>query len=76
MSKGVIVNVFKKLALCALCGTLASFSAVAQGKPNIVLLYIDDWAWNGTPVAMDDSMENSACLSCRCQISRASLVRG
>ena len=59
MSKGVIVNVFKKLALCALCGTLASFSAVGQGKPNIVLLYIDDWAWNGTPVAMDDSMENS-----------------
>ena len=53
------MNVFKKLALCALCGTLASFSAVAQGKPNIVLLYIDDWAWNGTPVAMDDSMENS-----------------
>ena len=59
MSKGVIVNVFKKLALCALCGTLASVSAVGQGKPNIVLLYIDDWAWNGTPVAMDDSMENS-----------------
>ncbi len=59
MSKGVIVNVFKKLTLCALCGTLASFSAVGQGKPNIVLLYIDDWAWNGTPVAMDDSMENS-----------------
>ncbi|MBN2272532.1 MAG: twin-arginine translocation signal domain-containing protein [Sedimentisphaerales bacterium] len=24
-------------------------------KPNIVLLYIDDWAWNGTPVAMDNS---------------------
>ncbi len=30
-------------------------------KPNIVLLYIDDWAWNGTPVAMDDTMENSRC---------------
>ena len=28
-------------------------------KPNIVLLYIDDWAWNGTPVAMDDTMDNS-----------------
>ncbi len=28
-------------------------------KPNIVLLYIDDWAWNGTPVAMDDGMANS-----------------
>ncbi|MCB1120720.1 MAG: sulfatase-like hydrolase/transferase, partial [Verrucomicrobiae bacterium] len=31
----------------------------AQTKPNIVLFYIDDWAWNGTPVPMDDSMENS-----------------
>ncbi len=28
-------------------------------KPNIVLLYIDDWAWNGTPVAMDDTMEEA-----------------
>jgi len=24
-----------------------------------VLLFIDDWAWNGSPVAMDDSMPNS-----------------
>jgi len=31
----------------------------AAKKPNIVMFYIDDWAWNGTPVAMDDSMENS-----------------
>jgi len=31
----------------------------AQKKPNIVLLYIDDWAWNGSPVAMDDAMANS-----------------
>lgn len=29
-------------------------------KPNIVLFYIEDWAWNGTPIRMDDSMENSA----------------
>ncbi len=28
-------------------------------KPNIVLLFIDDWAWNGSPVAMDDSLDNS-----------------
>ncbi len=41
------------------CAALASFSAVASEKPNIVLFYIDDWAWNGTPVPMDDSMENS-----------------
>ena len=34
-------------------------SLSAQGKPNIVMFYIDDWAWNGSPVAMDDSMKNS-----------------
>ena len=31
----------------------------AAEKPNIVLLFIDDWAWNGTPVPMHDGMENS-----------------
>ena len=31
----------------------------AKSKPNIVLLFIDDWAWTGTPVPMDDSMNNS-----------------
>ena len=37
-----------------------SLPLYAADKPNIVLLYIDDWAWNGTPVAMDDNMKNSA----------------
>lgn len=32
----------------------------ATDKPNIVLLYIDDWAWTGTPVAMNDDMTNSS----------------
>lgn len=31
----------------------------AAERPNIVLFYIDDWAWNGTPVAMDDDIANS-----------------
>ncbi len=31
----------------------------AQEKPNIVLLFIDDWAWNGTPIPMDEGMSNS-----------------
>ncbi len=31
----------------------------AEAKPNIVLFYVDDWAWNGSPVAMDDGMPNS-----------------
>lgn len=34
-------------------------SVRAQTKPNIVFFYIDDWAWNGSPVAMDDAMANS-----------------
>lgn len=38
---------------------IAGLSYGAERKPNIVLLYIDDWAWNGTPVKMDDAMPNS-----------------
>jgi arylsulfatase A-like enzyme len=43
------------------CSLLLIFSTLlsAQEKPNIVLLFIDDWAWNGTPVAMDEAMRNS-----------------
>ncbi len=29
-------------------------------KPNIVLIFVDDWAWNGTPIRMDNKMANSA----------------
>lgn len=48
--------------LCAITFLLLISSARAAGgaeKPNIVLLFIDDWAWNGTPVSMKDGMENS-----------------
>ncbi len=31
----------------------------AQDRPNIVLLLIDDWAWYGSSVRMDDTMSNS-----------------
>jgi arylsulfatase A-like enzyme len=34
-------------------------SCYAAQKPNIIMFYIDDWAWNGSPVAMDDAMANS-----------------
>jgi len=37
----------------------ATRSEGGKKRPNIVLLYIDDWAWNGTPVPMDTAMENS-----------------
>jgi len=38
---------------------LAHNCQAAEQPPNIVMLFIDDWAWNGSPVAMDDSMVNS-----------------
>ncbi|MGF1580611.1 MAG: sulfatase [Gemmataceae bacterium] len=34
--------------------------ASSAEKPNIVLIFVDDWAWCGTPVRMDDKMPNSA----------------
>ncbi len=34
--------------------------AIAAKQANIVLLFIDDWAWNGSSVRMDDAMPNSA----------------
>jgi len=28
-------------------------------RPNIVMIYVDDWAWNGSSVTMDERMPNS-----------------
>lgn len=28
-------------------------------KPNIILIFVDDWAWNGMSVLMDDTKSNS-----------------
>lgn len=47
-----------KILLLALAA-LAVQGAPAAEKPNIVFLFIDDWAWNGSPVPMDDTLENS-----------------
>ena len=44
--------------LCVL-GAFGVQLSVVAANPNIVMLFIDDWAWNGTPVRMDDSMPNS-----------------
>lgn len=44
---------------CALVLLLLAGKCGAAEKPNIVLLFIDDWAWNGTPVPMLDGMQNS-----------------
>jgi len=53
-----------KASLATLIATVLCFG-IATGQeehpktPNIVLLFIDDWGWSGTPVAMDDAIENS-----------------
>lgn len=49
----------KRISLVLLLGLILSTALKAQEKPNIVLLFIDDWAWNGTPTLMDESMPNS-----------------
>lgn len=52
------------LPLGCLAATAASPSEPAGSEePNIVLLFIDDWAWNGSPLRMDDAMPNSAIAS-------------
>ncbi len=52
-------GILKSLINLTLLLSLATVSFAAKTKPNIVLLYIDDWAWNGSPVPMDDTMKNS-----------------
>ncbi|MFT5030638.1 MAG: hypothetical protein ACI9VS_003094, partial [Candidatus Binatia bacterium] len=45
--------------MLALGSQAATASSLKAGKPNIVMLFIDDWAWNGSPIRMDDEMPNS-----------------
>jgi arylsulfatase A-like enzyme len=49
----------KKSAFVFLLVFVLTSGLHAQEKPNIVLFFIDDWAWNGTPVQMDDEVPNS-----------------
>ena len=55
-SKNPIVLFCTAFCLWAL---YSNCEAAEKQPPNIVLLFIDDWAWNGSPVPMDDAMENS-----------------
>ena len=48
----------KKLITLLLTSFITQSSSEEQ-RPNIVLFFIDDWAWNGSPVPMDDDMPNS-----------------
>lgn len=50
----------KIIGAAILACALMSTGFADQTKPNIVLFYLDDWAWNGTPIPMEESMENSA----------------
>lgn len=49
----------RKFLFLLFLGLILVSATWAQKKPNIVLIFIDDWAWNGTPVHMDDAMPNS-----------------
>lgn len=50
----------KGVAIGVSASTIPSFAKQAKTtKPNIVLIFVDDWAWNGTPIRMDDGMANS-----------------
>lgn len=55
MKYGINSKVAALLAVAVCSGGLAA----AQERPNIVLFLMDDWSWNGSPVAMDDAMPNS-----------------
>ncbi|MEO0452548.1 MAG: sulfatase-like hydrolase/transferase [Verrucomicrobiota bacterium] len=51
-----------RIKLSAIFYVLSAIGCVtltAATKPNIVFLYVDDWAWSGTPIAMDEVHENS-----------------
>ena len=37
-----------------------SYKAEPADQPNIILFFIDDWAWNGSPILMNAEMPNSA----------------
>jgi arylsulfatase A-like enzyme len=48
-----------KLTLFIAAVALISWSKKEEKKPNIVMIYVDDWAWYGSPVAMDENIKNS-----------------
>jgi arylsulfatase A len=49
----------RKVLVTFLLGFILASTMIAHDKPNIVMIFIDDWAWAGSPVKMDESMENS-----------------
>ena len=55
----IVIGTFAVRSQVAQAKSNTQAGAHAQSRPNIVMFYIDDWAWNGSPVAMNDTMENS-----------------
>jgi hypothetical protein len=55
-SAGILLAFLLSVSCQAAKASSPKSSAKAE-KPNIVLLLIDDWAWNGTPVAMEDQVD-------------------
>ncbi|VGO18972.1 sulfatase-like hydrolase/transferase [Pontiella sulfatireligans] len=52
------MKLFKVIILVLSCAALGQVEGKSE-RPNIVLLLIDDWAWYGSSVRMDDAMSNS-----------------
>ena len=55
----IVIGTFAVRSQAAQAKSNTQAGANAQARPNIVMFYIDDWAWNGSPVAMHDTMKNS-----------------
>ncbi len=49
---------FLRIALSAVRAAEAA-EGPAYARPNIVLVLVDDWGWNGTSIRMDKAMPNS-----------------
>ncbi len=53
-------SVVRSLALTILGTTILTLAPTSRAsQPNIVFIYVDDWAWNGSPLRMDPEMANS-----------------
>lgn len=55
----VLYSIYIVVFMLLSVGVLAQNATKKNPRPNIVLIFVDDWAWNGSPVPMDASMPNS-----------------
>jgi arylsulfatase A len=58
IGSGILLGLAFALA-CPAADAASPSESLGAEKPNIVLLFIDDWAWNGSPIRMDDDRPNS-----------------